>query len=334
MSDNSNIPSIPIEPGIDPGLEMILNPPLQTEFNSQPPLVKPSVESPLSSPQPTEPKTESTLSPPPLNKLNQESIFSSPLVTDPKPESTFVTTPLPDLAQLKQEKIEEKLTTSSNIIPSNIVMGAGLPGDIDEISPDANDSKFDPEKPYQGNRFVFTVISIQVILFIAMISVTICNGIFHQINWPFPTVEQLASYNFVGVTPQNPDASSASVLIEAIMWGLAGVLARLEYSLTQIVVERHKIEILEIVSNTIGDIAMGVSITVVVIALLRAVEFNVSDINVSLKTANIESIIAISFMLGFYHENTRKILGVFQRKITNIGPNNPNSPGNSGQPGA
>jgi hypothetical protein len=236
----------------------------------------------------------------------------------------------PDSAPIK----EEELTPSSNIIPSNIVMGAGLPGDTDDIAPSEGDPKFDDTRPYQGNRFVFTVISIQVILFIAMISVTICNGIFHQVNWPFPTVEQLASYNFVGVTPQNPDASSASVLIEAIMWGLAGVLARIEYSLTQIVVERHKIEVLEIVSNTIGDIAMGVSITVVVIALLRAVEFNVSDINVSLKTANIESIIAISFMLGFYHENTRKILGVFQRKITNMGPNNPNSQGNSGQPGA
>ena len=94
------------------------------------------------------------------------------------------------------------------------------------------------------------------------------------------------------------------------------MLAHSEYSLTQLVVTRKDFDALEQMSKIIGELIMGVSITVSVIAVSRSVELNVAQISVSLKAANIETIIAISFILGYYHGQTRRLLGAIQKRVT------------------
>ncbi|MEK7277605.1 MAG: hypothetical protein AAB427_09670 [Chloroflexota bacterium] len=107
-----------------------------------------------------------------------------------------------------------------------------------------------------------------------------------------------------------------AVIIEIFLWSATGVLAHSEYSLTQLVVTRKDFDALEQMSKIIGELIMGVSITVSVIAVSRSVELNVAQISVSLKAANIETIIAISFILGYYHEQTRRLLGAIQKRVT------------------
>jgi hypothetical protein len=61
---------------------------------------------------------------------------------------------------------------------------------------------------------------------------------------------------------------------------------------------------------------MGGAIAMAVVAFLRSTSLNVGSVNLTLATADIELIIAISFILGFYHEDTRRLLGSFQKNIT------------------
>lgn len=124
--------------------------------------------------------------------------------------------------------------------------------------------------------------------------------------------EAIANYNFLGVGPENPQPSLIAVIYEVVVWSFAGILARQQYYLTQLVIRRKDIRILEIISMLIGNAAMGVSIAIAVVAFLRTTEF----VNLSLKTADIGSIVAISFILGFYHEDTRRLLGSFQKRIS------------------
>jgi energy-converting hydrogenase Eha subunit B len=73
-----------------------------------------------------------------------------------------------------------------------------------------------------------------------------------------------------------------------------------------------KFSILEALTKLFADSMMGVSVAIAVVAFLRTTEFA----NLSLKSADIGSIIAISFILGFYHEDTRRLLGSFQKRIS------------------
>jgi hypothetical protein len=102
------------------------------------------------------------------------------------------------------------------------------------------------------------------------------------------------------------------VVIEVAIWSLEGVLARSEYYLSLIVFKKKKFNFWETSSKLISDGAMGIAIAIAVVLFLRATEF----LELSLQNANIASIAAISFILGFYHEDTRRLLGSFRRKIS------------------
>lgn len=54
-----------------------------------------------------------------------------------------------------------------------------------------------------------------------------------------------------------------------------------------------------------------------VIAFLRAAQLSIGNAELTLKTASIEFIAATAFILGFYHEDTRRLLGSFHRRVTN-----------------
>lgn len=162
---------------------------------------------------------------------------------------------------------------------------------------------------------------IQLILLAMMFGASVGYGWFHNVPSPFTVMvsdkgieaysEGIANYNFVGVTPDQPQPSFFSVMIEAGLWSFFGVLARSEYYLAQIAVRRRELRLLETISKLIGDTAMGVAIAMAVIAFLRSTEL----VNLTLKTADIGAIGAISFVLGFYHEDTRRLLGSFRSTV-------------------
>lgn len=88
------------------------------------------------------------------------------------------------------------------------------------------------------------------------------------------------------------------------------MLARSEYCITRLIAQGENFDLLETISKLIGDFAMGVSIAVAVVAFLRSTEF----VTLS-RSAGIEVIAAISFILGFYHVGTRRLLGPVRETI-------------------
>jgi hypothetical protein len=169
---------------------------------------------------------------------------------------------------------------------------------------------------------VLMVISIQLIVLILMVLLTMQYSWLHNVPhilsplFGYQDIDSfakaIANYNFVGVNSPTDEPSIFAVVLEVAIWSLAGVLARSEYYLSQIVVKRKQFVMLESISKLISDGAMGIAIAIAVILFLRATEF----VNISLRNADVASIAAISFILGFYHEDTRRLLGSFRRKIS------------------
>jgi len=144
-----------------------------------------------------------------------------------------------------------------------------------------------------------------------MILLSLFAAVAHDYRWPIPSAEDFARFDFIGVGPDHPQPSFLAIAFEVLSWSAFGVLARSEYYVTRLIIQHRSFKTLEVVSKLVGDFAMGASIAIAVVALLRSTEF----VTLSLKSAGIDVIAAISFILGFYHEDTRQLLGTFREKL-------------------
>lgn len=174
----------------------------------------------------------------------------------------------------------------------------------------------------QNRKRILRGVTLQLIVLAMMAIVSLLYYRIHSLNWPFPSAEEIAAFNFIGVSSTNPNPTFLAVIIEIFLWSATGVLAHNEYSLTQLIITHKEFNSLEQMSKIVGELIMGVSITVAVIAFFRSVELSVAQINLSLKAANIETVIAISFILGFYHDQTRLLLGAIRQRITDTAVEN------------
>ena len=189
-----------------------------------------------------------------------------------------------------------------------------------KMSTDEKTPQKDHQKEKNTNR-VSSVILLQLILGGCFFLMGIIYGWMHKIPDIITFIqgkgiedyyEAIANFNFIGISENIPEPSIFAVMLEVGAWSFFGVLARSEYYLTQLVIQKKKIQILETISKIIGETAMGVFTAVAVVAFLWSTEF----VNLTLRTADIGSIMAISFILGFYHENTRRLLGNFQKAVS------------------
>jgi hypothetical protein len=200
----------------------------------------------------------------------------------------------------------------SQIIPSDATLSSLQEDANKTLTVALNDSK----ASYRKNAGF--IIVLQVIIVVLLFGLATAYGIQHRVKLGFisplssPDLEEIANFNFVGVTPDNPNPSFIAVMIEAMMWSLAGVLARHLYDLTQLIVKRNLVDPLETISKLIGESSMGVAIAMAVVAFLQTVQIA----NLTLKGAEIESVGAISFILGFYHESARGLLKGFQQRLS------------------
>lgn len=81
---------------------------------------------------------------------------------------------------------------------------------------------------------VLTVLALQVVILSFMYSATYYNSLVHHTGWPVSTLEEIANYNFVGITTENPRPSAAAVIIEVLIWGYLGVGARQIYYVSRL----------------------------------------------------------------------------------------------------
>ena len=183
----------------------------------------------------------------------------------------------------------------------------------------------DPKAPLSSKELL-TILLLQGTVLLVFIAIADWHGWLHQLptlrsaietllrnNLDFKTfLEAIAAYDFVGVTPESPQPSFYAIMLEVGIWSTFGVLARSIHSLAQSALHKEPISYLEGLIALLGDMLMAFGTAVAVVAFLRTAEF----VNFTLKTASIESIIAISFILGFYHDDARKLLGSFKSRIT------------------
>lgn len=173
----------------------------------------------------------------------------------------------------------------------------------------------------EHTKYILSIIILQFILVGCFLVIGIIYGWLHKIPDTITLLrgkgvetyyDAIAHFNFVGVSDAAPDPSIFAVICEVGIWSFFGILARSEYYLTQLVLQHRRVPILEMISKIIGEVAMGVFTAVAVVAFLWSTEF----VNLTLRTADIGSIMAISFILGFYHENTRRLLGSLNKTLS------------------
>ena len=182
-----------------------------------------------------------------------------------------------------------------------------LEGGNAQATPSMNQASL--QQPEHHRVLEAVVLQSFILLGMALISWLAARA--HGYDWPIPSAEGFANFDFVGVSPENPEPSFLALAFEVLGWSAVGVLARSEYCITRRIARGENFDLLETISKLIGDFAMGVSIAVAVVAFLRSTEF----VTLSLKSAGIEAIAAISFILGFYHEDTRRLLGPVKEAI-------------------
>lgn len=186
-----------------------------------------------------------------------------------------------------------------------------------------SDSAF--KKAIRQNRRILSLLGLQVLTILVLTIAVTGYADLHRISAGFNAIfiedmesfsRQVAAFDFVGTGPDQPQPNFYSIVIEVFFWSFFGVLARDLYYLTNIAVRRKEFDLLESLSKMVGDTAIGVAIAIAVVGFLRSTEVSVGNVSLTLKSADIELIAAIAFILGFYHEDTRRLLGSFQKRVS------------------
>ncbi|MCI0396025.1 MAG: hypothetical protein L0332_25250 [Chloroflexi bacterium] len=126
---------------------------------------------------------------------------------------------------------------------------------------------------------------------------------------------QVAGINFIGVDQSHLEPSVWSVFLALAPQCIAGVLARSQYQLAQVILQGERFNFLEGVSRLIGDVSLGSAVAVCAVYFLRISEITVAQVSLTLRTASLETIVALGFILGFFHEDTRRLLGNCLKKV-------------------
>lgn len=109
-------------------------------------------------------------------------------------------------------------------------------------------------------------------------------------------------------------ANAFSVGSEIVYWALMGVICQMAYLAGRTLIEGI-FDFWKAIFGWIGTSLYAVGTAIAVIFSLKIVSINIADIKITLADAPIEVIIAISIILGFYSEESRRLLGRLRRQI-------------------
>jgi hypothetical protein len=121
--------------------------------------------------------------------------------------------------------------------------------------------------------------------------------------------QTVSAFDFIG-----GNANAFSIGTEIVYWTLMGVICQMAYQSGRTII-RGQFDFWRSVFSWIGISLYAVGIAIAVIFSLKVVSLNIGDIKITLASAPIEVIIAISFILGFYSEESRRLLGRLRGKI-------------------
>ena len=132
----------------------------------------------------------------------------------------------------------------------------------------------------------------------------------HDISWPFYIDQnEFKNFDFLGREKGKP-VSFASILEEAFFWGLLGVLTKEKSVIIYSIFNdtEKQFNFLLNVARILGNLGLGMGISMAMISLLFAVKFSIAGISFTLNNPTIESVIAVSFILGFFHSDFKTVL--------------------------
>jgi len=135
-------------------------------------------------------------------------------------------------------------------------------------------------------------------------------------------LDSVAKFDFLGKTAENPEPSILSLNVEIVMWTILGVVIRTIYTIN-ITIRQRKFFFLPQMLKWLGDMLMAAGISEAVILFLSITSFSIGTLDVTLAKANYKTIAAIAFILGFYHNDARRWLGSFRKKLLGINPASP-----------
>jgi hypothetical protein len=122
-------------------------------------------------------------------------------------------------------------------------------------------------------------------------------------------LQSFSQFNYVGYSLDSGEPTAAAMWVEIIFWSYLGVVASQVYHITQLISkDTYEFKASRYFIRTFGIIVPGVSLATIIIFLLRIVTLTIGPVEVSLKRADIQTIISISFIAGFYNEDTERLL--------------------------
>jgi hypothetical protein len=125
----------------------------------------------------------------------------------------------------------------------------------------------------------------------------------------FSRPQKELSFGYIG-----GDKNPASIMMEIWVWCLLGVNCRLAYLSGRSVI-RKRFRFLRYLTLWFSTWLFAQGVAVAVILSLQVISLNIASVEISLANASIETIIALSFILGFYHDDARRLLGSLRGRI-------------------
>lgn len=166
------------------------------------------------------------------------------------------------------------------------------------------------DSQYYFRGFLFVVL-LMVASFVIVLMYWWLHGI--SIVTMFTQNIQVWPATFVGGTN-----TPFSVGVEIWAWSLLGVNCRTAYIVGQAVLEQEFVFGKSLV-YWVSTCLFGWGISVAVIFSLQAIELTVAGFQITLANAPIQTIVAISFVLGFYNDNAHKLLESLKEQIVRGG---------------
>ena len=206
---------------------------------------------------------------------------------------------------------KEDTSLNSSGSDSKTTKTATIQEESDSIEEVQSSSPSEQQKIHSNTRYYLKGIGFLILLLVTTTIISMTYTFLHGIRIIelFTQPQAIWSFNFVGGS-----ANPASIGIEIWTWTLIGVNCRLAYISSQAII-RGKFDILKYLVKWISTSLFSWGIAVAVIFSFQVVALNLGGIEITLANASIETIIAISFILGFYYDEARKLLGNLRGQI-------------------
>lgn len=197
---------------------------------------------------------------------------------------------------MSEEKNDKPTVTKQN--------KAGLPVQAQPESNTSSRVKADRKEYLKGLIFF-------ALMWLNLVFLSYFYYLLHGVNF-FQVLAQrktISSFDFVG-----ENANVFSVGVEIVYWTLFGVICQMAYRSGREIID-GEFDFWKSMFYWIGINMYALGIAIAVIFSLEIISLSIGGIDITLANAPIEVIITIAFILGFYSEEARQLLGKLRGKI-------------------